>query len=58
MIFCLIDKQFDLKITLRLLNQVIKYINENPQNVFIFKIVFSINRNHLCYPIKEKTFRL
>ena len=41
--FLFIDNEFDLKITLRILNQkIIKYINENPQNVVIFKIVFSI----------------
>ena len=56
----MIDNEFDLKITLRILNQKItKYINENPQNVVIFKIFsvlisFSVSiENHPRYPIKE-----
>ena len=60
--FCLlIDSEFDLNITLKILNpEIIKNIDENPQNAVFFKIVFSIivvfsiNQNHLCYPNKEK----
>ena len=37
----MIDNEFDLKITLRLLNpENIKNINENPQNVIIFKTFY------------------
>ena len=64
--FLLIDNEFDLKHILRILNsEIIKNINENPQNVVIFKIVFSIHvsfsvsiENHPCYPNKEKTYTL
>ena len=46
--FLLIDTEFDL----RILNpEIIKYITENPQDVVIFKIVFSI---HIVFQYQSK----
>ena len=66
MIFLLIDNQFDLKITLRILNP------ENQSSIllkirkmlllsklFTVSISFSVSiDNHPCYPNKEKTNKL
>ena len=50
----MIDNEFDLKIILRISNpeNPEKYINENPQNGVIFKIVFSI---HIVFSINLKS---
>ena len=56
----MIDTEFDLKITFR--NQIIKYINENPQNVSkVISVSYSFSlstENHPCNRTKEKTYYL
>ena len=48
-----IDNEFDLKMTEDTKSRKsIKYINENPQNVVVFKIVFSI---HIVFSINRKS---